>query len=422
MAGRDCDKILSGHLKSDGQVSCEMDWEALEGLEEYERRSAARREERLWKEVDIPCSLSDLIGGLTKEEMSNIRRSYNLKRLSALNKSDLAAKLVELVPGKFAEALHNLDQGRYSLLKAMAKNSGVLEGVDLEAAQAEALRNSCLVFPGICHDEKVLYMPSELAVIFNRTDGVALKRVVKRNTEWITLTHGMLHYYGVMGMGTLVKKIEELTGEKVDYLDYIRVITPAMDFYEQVQYTFRGLCDCRVDDAEEIFDEQRSRQNFDHYPFTKEQLLAAGITGYVDKTAAMDDFLKLLAENYDLSQGEIEKIALQLVCLVNNGGKPGKILSYLESRLEFPSFEFVQLLTAKIVEVHNNTRQWVLKGHTPNELFQEEKKFLKPLPAEPLLPEQAGPAIYDYETRKKVGRNDPCPCGSGKKFKRCCGR
>ena len=22
----------------------------------------------------------------------------------------------------------------------------------------------------------------------------------------------------------------------------------------------------------------------------------------------------------------------------------------------------------------------------------------------------------------KVGRNDPCPCGSGKKYKRCCGK
>jgi uncharacterized protein YecA (UPF0149 family) len=21
---------------------------------------------------------------------------------------------------------------------------------------------------------------------------------------------------------------------------------------------------------------------------------------------------------------------------------------------------------------------------------------------------------------KKVGRNDPCPCGSGKKYKKCC--
>ena len=25
-------------------------------------------------------------------------------------------------------------------------------------------------------------------------------------------------------------------------------------------------------------------------------------------------------------------------------------------------------------------------------------------------------------TDKKVGRNDPCPCGSGKKYKHCCGK
>ncbi|RKZ25637.1 hypothetical protein DRQ29_06015, partial [bacterium] len=23
---------------------------------------------------------------------------------------------------------------------------------------------------------------------------------------------------------------------------------------------------------------------------------------------------------------------------------------------------------------------------------------------------------------KKIGRNDPCPCGSGKKYKNCCGK
>jgi SWIM/SEC-C metal-binding protein len=26
------------------------------------------------------------------------------------------------------------------------------------------------------------------------------------------------------------------------------------------------------------------------------------------------------------------------------------------------------------------------------------------------------------EAEKKVGRNEPCPCGSGKKFKKCCGK
>ena len=25
-------------------------------------------------------------------------------------------------------------------------------------------------------------------------------------------------------------------------------------------------------------------------------------------------------------------------------------------------------------------------------------------------------------TKEKVGRNDPCPCGSGKKYKKCCGK
>ncbi|HDP54206.1 MAG TPA: prepilin peptidase, partial [Bacteroidetes bacterium] len=23
---------------------------------------------------------------------------------------------------------------------------------------------------------------------------------------------------------------------------------------------------------------------------------------------------------------------------------------------------------------------------------------------------------------KTIGRNDPCPCGSGKKYKKCCGK
>jgi SWIM/SEC-C metal-binding protein len=26
-----------------------------------------------------------------------------------------------------------------------------------------------------------------------------------------------------------------------------------------------------------------------------------------------------------------------------------------------------------------------------------------------------------YRAKETTGRNDPCPCGSGKKFKKCCG-
>lgn len=32
------------------------------------------------------------------------------------------------------------------------------------------------------------------------------------------------------------------------------------------------------------------------------------------------------------------------------------------------------------------------------------------------------PTSEERPGRQKVGRNDPCPCGSGEKFKKCCGR
>jgi preprotein translocase subunit SecA len=38
------------------------------------------------------------------------------------------------------------------------------------------------------------------------------------------------------------------------------------------------------------------------------------------------------------------------------------------------------------------------------------------------VPDPVGVADHNTFNGMKVGRNDPCPCGSGKKFKACHGR
>ena len=58
------------------------------------------------------------------------------------------------------------------------------------------------------------------------------------------------------------------------------------------------------------------------------------------------------------------------------------------------------LLNAEIRQ--NTEREQVIKG-TPNE---DKSKTKKQTP----------------KRVKKIGRNDPCPCGSGKKYKQCCGK
>jgi preprotein translocase subunit SecA len=65
-----------------------------------------------------------------------------------------------------------------------------------------------------------------------------------------------------------------------------------------------------------------------------------------------------------------------------------------------------------VINLANNTRIWENNGYTPNEIFEKyEKPNLRPLPTE---------SFSGVVKSKKIGRNDPCPCGSGKKYKKCC--
>jgi len=61
-----------------------------------------------------------------------------------------------------------------------------------------------------------------------------------------------------------------------------------------------------------------------------------------------------------------------------------------------------------LMNMANSMPTWMNNGWAPNELheaFTGKKTF------------------YNEDgSVKKVGRNDPCPCGSGKKYKKCCGR
>ena len=63
-----------------------------------------------------------------------------------------------------------------------------------------------------------------------------------------------------------------------------------------------------------------------------------------------------------------------------------------------------------IVNAKNNTRIWENKGHTPEELHTILQKELRSKPQEVTI-----------NRPKKLGPNEPCPCGSGRKYKHCCG-
>jgi len=85
-------------------------------------------------------------------------------------------------------------------------------------------------------------------------------------------------------------------------------------------------------------------------------------------------------------------------------------------------FKIKAVTEEKEVRVFDPSRQ---------KLMHEEKTQFQDVPAKP----EGSQSAYNYDGQlpeghvptykreePKVGRNDPCPCGSGKKYKKCCGK
>ena len=65
-----------------------------------------------------------------------------------------------------------------------------------------------------------------------------------------------------------------------------------------------------------------------------------------------------------------------------------------------------------ISDVHSEMSCWAC--------FRENQQ--PPVRDDLLLPAEYEVVDPIYRTEPKIGRNDPCPCGSGTKYKKCCGR
>ena len=124
-------------------------------------------------------------------------------------------------------------------------------------------------------------------------------------------------------------------------------------------------------------------------------------------------------------EGELDWEALKEVPL-----PPGVDLSQLEQLLSSPRGEMLADFSAfcqeKGVEAEGDQEEmegllrelheeWL---QTPRESL-EGKKPAELLQGGRLFPQKV--ETFRRET-PKIGRNDPCPCGSGKKYKRCCGK
>lgn len=391
------------------------------------QKITSKVQQKIWPQVEVPCKLADVLNMLTKDELTIIRQNLDLPGLSTLRKPELISALVAQMPEGIAKSLNLLDEERYRFIKRITEKGGWVASSTADSDYLGYFLRCSLLFPGTYQGQKVFFIPQELQEVIIEADTVQFRRQLRSNTEVIRLIHGMLYFYGVMETSRVLEIIKDLTGEQPNWMQFYGLLRDSMDCYEQIHWEDGYLCDYRVQDAKWVIREQLARPSIEFYPFTKAQLIKAGAPNYLDATPQVKSLLNLLASNYELDEDELVDIADDLLAQINNDEQLGDLITFLGDFLEFPSLEVLQAITSAVVDVANNARKWILKGYTSDELSQRTKRHLRPVSTVTMARRQVNNRmdeeesnVFDIRTKAKIGRNDPCPCGSGEKFKKCC--
>ena len=209
-------------------------------------------------------------------------------------------------------------------------------------------------------------------------------------------------------------------------------------------------------DPDRLYDLRVRQQGKDYYIPTAAEVEELFDTCALLSTPAYQKMKKYMTMNMHLTVTEAEDILLDLWDMLSTDDDFHECMEWFMEQFESKSKKQAIDLLNLFMPLSNNTRMIANKGNTPSELSGRRKFGPGNMPvitagsslAAGMLAE-AAPEIrkmgfgFDLESnaanipvmdmpngldgpvkmsQKKVYPNDPCPCGSGKKFKKCCGK
>jgi uncharacterized protein YecA (UPF0149 family) len=142
----------------------------------------------------------------------------------------------------------------------------------------------------------------------------------------------------------------------------------------------------------------------------------ASILKWIPYNYSEDLALRLLKDEQDIAQ---KTFLAEALCGMFSLKATNLITNMIENRQYDPSIFNLSDLMIPIYEYYH--QPYDLTSLQKNERqFRQETMERDPFRQKFLKVTNALKQAARENPKRKVGRNDPCPCGSGKKYKKCC--
>lgn len=402
--------------------------------------------------------LSDLLSSYTKEDLKEIGKMYGLKIVSSLKKSDMVSALEKEM-----------------LKPEIVRNTfSVLDDVEIQAFE-KAVEYRAYGYPVKDEDENFyeqlilagyinmtidnkIYIPEDVLELYQKLNTEDFQKQRKRMSWLLSCFDIAARFYGVVPLEIMIKLFNQRKGLKTDKLQIIRD-------YESIPYQKK---DFTLLNNQFIYDGLLQKDNYlallriqgekEYYIPTVEEILEFNRSGILINEPPIQRLMVYFNKYHDMTEEMAKEIVTMIYHEISAGCEMHDVFDILnDMQVNFKSQKDLEILISILNEFWNNTRMIDNRGHKPSEVFKKERKHLKPGHMPTIVPGSSSSAkmlmegrseiekmgfqidlnsnakevpVYSMprgvngpmETKmRKIYPNDPCPCGSGKKYKRCCG-
>ncbi|KKC48569.1 hypothetical protein VE23_18190 [Paenibacillus sp. D9] len=360
----------------------------------------------------VVTGLKEILARLNKDRLNFIAANCALAGRSKLKKQELADALYERIT--------NVVQVRSVLLTAETQEwelaSRLLQApyIQDDAVFVDAylfLMDKGLVFSFMEGDKLFFVMPEEVKAAYKTLDQKSFREERSRTQLVLRYIEAAANLYGICPVSKVIEMINDQNGGGLTEEQFNGIQSSVSDkmLSWDIQRGFLysdGLEGETLDDYEAFLESVADKP---YYLPPKEELLRYADMNYFEKTPQLEALKSYIMGQLGQEERMADAIAddIQLACSMEE--PLDVIMEEFERRRIRLSRKQLTDMMPLLVDVRNTTRMWSNRGFTPAELNPK-----------PSRSGNAGNVVQFPSASSKIGRNEPCPCGSGKKHKKCC--
>nr|WP_209016924.1 SEC-C metal-binding domain-containing protein [Clostridium botulinum] len=368
-------------------------------------------------ELNGKNNLETLLNNLTKNDLTDIRKSLDIKGASKLNKKELVHVLESELQNNLNEVISNIGFYEYIFLdryfdeiEYINKNTNKFHNA------INDLKKKGIIFQ-IDEDKNKVVIPEELKdnIRENFIEEEEFNLGFYISKDILKVVQVLLHYYGALSLEELYEIIYSMSSN----LNYGKDRNIEIEFDRSYLTNLlsdnnRSYYGIKKQDntyyVEDVINLSYVLQGHKAIQYLDYKELSINYIRKFNKEEfyikPLEKLKKYMKENLNIKEEKLNELMYSTSCLMKNAFSVDYIFEDIKGRIYLKNEEIERDIKDIITEINNNIEKWCLRGHSITEIKLKEDKIYE--------------KVEKVNHKGKIGRNDPCPCGSGKKYKKCC--